>query len=132
MTASDEVFRVPEAIAGGDPTPGPSKGGRPPHAASDENRRQVKVMAARLMPQEAIAAVIGISDGTLRKYYGEELRQGDAEGCLRISGRSTSCWRPAAIRRPPRTLSCGRLGRPRWETVVPDVGHGGSGRPTAG
>ncbi len=71
--------------AGEDPTPGPSKGGRPPHAASDENRRQVKVMAARLMPREAIAAVIGISDDTLRKYYGEELRQGDAEGCLKIS-----------------------------------------------
>ena len=42
-------------------------------------------MAARLMPQEAIAAIIGISDDTLRKYYGEELRQGDAEGCLKIS-----------------------------------------------
>jgi hypothetical protein len=60
MTASDGVFRVPNAIGGEDPTPGPSKGGRPPHAASDENRRQVKVMAARLMPQEAIAAIIGI------------------------------------------------------------------------
>ena len=85
MTASDGVFRAPNAIGGEDPTPGPSKGGRPPHAASYENRRQVKVMAARLMPQEAIAAIIGISDDTLRKYYGEELRQGDAEGCLKVS-----------------------------------------------
>ena len=71
--------------AGEGPAPGPSKGGRPPHAASDETRRQAKVMAARFMPQEAIAAIIGISDDTLRKYYGEELRQGDAEGCLKVS-----------------------------------------------
>ncbi len=55
------VLRAPNAIAGGDPTPGSNKGGRPSHAGSDENRRQVKVMAARLMPQEAIAAVIGIN-----------------------------------------------------------------------
>ncbi len=48
MTASDGVFRAPNAIGGGDPTPRPSKGGRPRHAANDETRRQVKVMAARL------------------------------------------------------------------------------------
>ncbi len=42
-------------------------------------------MAARFMPQEAIAAVIGISNSTLRRYYAEELRQGDAEGCLKVA-----------------------------------------------
>ncbi len=61
MTASDGVFRAPNAIGAEDPTPGPNKGGRPSHAVSDENRRQIMVMAARLMPQEAIAAVIGIN-----------------------------------------------------------------------
>ena len=59
--------------------------GRPPHEPTDEQRRQVEVMARRFMPQEAIAAVIGISDDTLRRHYDAELRRGDGLGCLKLA-----------------------------------------------
>ncbi len=42
-------------------------------------------MARRFMPQEAIAAVIGISDDTLRRHYDAELRRGDGLGCLKLA-----------------------------------------------
>lgn len=42
-------------------------------------------MAGRFMPQEAIAAVLGICDDTLRRHYAEELRRGDGLGCLKLS-----------------------------------------------
>ena len=42
-------------------------------------------MARRFMPQEAIAAVIGISDDTLRRHYADELRRGDGLGCLKLA-----------------------------------------------
>jgi hypothetical protein len=59
--------------------------GRPPHRPTAEQRRQVEVMAGRFMPQEAIAAVLGICDDTLRRHYAEELRRGDGLGCLKLS-----------------------------------------------
>ena len=82
MTASDGVFRAPNAIGGEDPTPGPSEGGRPPHAASDENRRQVKTMADGGVPHRHIAAIIGVAEGTLRKHYAAELAEGMARGAV--------------------------------------------------
>lgn len=85
MTAPDEVFRVPKPVGDEDPTPEPGKGGRPPHAPSGENRRQVRYLASRLMPQEAIAAVLGICDDTLRKHCEAELREGEGRGCLKVA-----------------------------------------------
>lgn len=51
-------------------------GGRPPHAPTDQVRRQVEVMAGCGIPQMQISQVIGISDETLRKYYRRELDLG--------------------------------------------------------
>ncbi len=76
---------MPGAIGNEDPMRGPTRGGRPAHAPTEESRRQVEILASRLMPQEAIAAIVGICDDTLRKHYAEELRKGDAEGCLKIA-----------------------------------------------
>ena len=61
--------------------------GRPPHEPTAERRRQVEVMARRFMPQEAIAAVIGVCDDTLRRHYAAELRRGDGLGCERLAAK---------------------------------------------
>jgi len=46
---------------------------RKPHEPTDESRKNVETLAAYGTPHEGIAAVIGIDDKTLRKYYREEL-----------------------------------------------------------
>ena len=76
---------MPKPVGDEDPTPEPGKGGRPPHAPSGENRRQVRYLASRLIPQEAIAAVLGICDDTLRKHCEAELREGEGRGCLKVA-----------------------------------------------
>lgn len=50
-----------------------SKPGRPAHKPTAELRRQVETMAAFGNTEEQIAAVIGISDKTLRLHYRAEL-----------------------------------------------------------
>ncbi len=62
------------------PSPG---AGRPAHVPSDAIRREIEINAAALIPQEHIAALVGISRKTLLKHYQEELALGDAQGCAR-------------------------------------------------
>jgi len=45
---------------------------------SDDTRRQVGLMAGYGLTHDQIAATLGISDETLRKYYRDELRLGVA------------------------------------------------------
>jgi len=44
------------------------------HTPTAENRIEVKTLASLGMPQEDIAAFIGISHVTLRKHYSDELK----------------------------------------------------------
>ncbi|MBY5849710.1 RNA polymerase subunit sigma-70 [Rhizobium ruizarguesonis] len=50
--------------------------GRPPHTPSSTNRRVVELLASRGIPQAQICSVLGISQKTLRRRYGAELRRG--------------------------------------------------------
>ena len=44
------------------------------HEPSDQTRAEVAALASFGLPQEDIAAYIGVSHVTLRKYYGEQLK----------------------------------------------------------
>jgi hypothetical protein len=46
---------------------------RKAHEPTDKDRKQVTLMAGIGLTHDQIAKIVGISDETLRKYYGEEL-----------------------------------------------------------
>jgi hypothetical protein len=46
---------------------------RKPHEPTDKDRKQVTLMAGIGLTHDQIAKIVGVSDETLRKYYGEEL-----------------------------------------------------------
>jgi uncharacterized protein YjcR len=50
--------------------------GRPAHQPTDQNRLQVKTLAAVGIRFEDIARKLGISADTLTKYYAQELEEG--------------------------------------------------------
>lgn len=52
--------------------------GRKPHEPTSESRKQVEAMAGYGLPQEQIGRVLRISKPTLTKYYGDELKRGEA------------------------------------------------------
>lgn len=48
------------------------------HEPTEKDRKQVTVMAGIGLTHDQIAKVLGISDETLRKYYGNELETAEA------------------------------------------------------
>jgi hypothetical protein len=60
---------------------------RAAHVASEENKRQVERMAAVGITQEQIAAVIGISQDTLVKYYGDTIRTAAIKANANVGGK---------------------------------------------
>lgn len=54
-------------------------GGRPRHDPTPSGRRLVEVLVAEGVPQAQICAVLTISEKTLRRYYGAELRRGSSK-----------------------------------------------------
>ena len=56
-----------------------------PHVATDKDKKTVKSMCAFGIPQLDIAAVIGITDKTLRKHYRHELDVATAEANAKIA-----------------------------------------------
>jgi hypothetical protein len=50
--------------------------GRPPHIPSATDRRVVELLASTGVRQSEICYVLGISEKTLRRRYGAELRRG--------------------------------------------------------
>jgi hypothetical protein len=52
---------------------------RPRFAPTEENRRQVKLLAAMGTPHDLIGKVIGIAPKTLRKHFDQELFRGEVE-----------------------------------------------------
>lgn len=61
------------------------KAGRPAFKVSDDKREIVKNMSAYGMPQEHIAASLGISIDTLFKYFEEELKSGKADINMKVA-----------------------------------------------
>ncbi len=56
--------------------------GRPAHQPTDQNRLQVKTLAAVGIRHEDIATKLGISADTLTKYYRHRLLAGLGVSCL--------------------------------------------------
>lgn len=50
--------------------------GRPPHEPTDETRAQVRALVVAGINEPQIAAIIGVSEPTLRKYYADEIATG--------------------------------------------------------
>lgn len=63
-----------------------SKGARPSHKPTPEQRQLVQLHATVGTPQSIIADIIGIDDKTLRKHYREELDQATAKANAAIGG----------------------------------------------
>lgn len=66
-------------------TPEKPQGGRPPHERSTNIARQVKALAAMGVPDMDIAVVVGLSEPTMRKYYGPELATGGIEATAKVA-----------------------------------------------
>lgn len=64
----DEVF-----------APEKDKGGRPPHMPTEQSRKYVKSMLGAGLKQDAVCAVLDISENTLRKHYPRELESAEYE-----------------------------------------------------
>jgi DNA-binding CsgD family transcriptional regulator len=58
---------------------------RPKFCSTEEQQRQVKMLAALGMNHEDIAQVLEISPKTLRKHFRRELTRGDIEARTRIA-----------------------------------------------
>lgn len=61
------------------------RGGRPAFAATDEQRYSVNLMAGIGIPQEDIAAAIGITRVTLRKHFRSELDTGRVRTITKVA-----------------------------------------------
>jgi hypothetical protein len=59
--------------------------GHPPHVPTEATRKQVAAMTAYGVPQDDIAACIGISDVTLRKHYTDIIAVAMAEANSKIA-----------------------------------------------
>jgi len=57
----------------------------PAHKPTEERRKQVEQASGLGLPHDQIAALIGISDETLRKYYKTELAVGKAKASAQVA-----------------------------------------------
>jgi DNA-binding XRE family transcriptional regulator len=57
------------------------------HIPSDAIRQGIELSAAALIPQEDIAALVGISRATLQKYYLDDWLRGKAKASRRVAFR---------------------------------------------
>jgi hypothetical protein len=56
-----------------------------PHKPTDDLKRQIEQASGLGLPHDQIAALVGISDETLRKYYGPELAVGKAKASAQVA-----------------------------------------------
>lgn len=61
-----------------------NKGGRPPYRRDERTARQVEAMVGYGLPIAAIGMVIGVSENTLRKYYGDEIAVGATKAIAKV------------------------------------------------
>lgn len=67
---------------------GKSKGGRPSFKPTQEQREKVESMAGYGLTAEQICNLIEVSRGTLFKYFGDELKQGEGKAHVQITQRA--------------------------------------------
>ena len=89
--------------------------GRPPFEPSDQQRQQVQTLAGAGNESDVIAAVIGISEPTLRKYFWPELVQG------RLLGRAANTQRLIASARKGNVTAMIWLDKTRYGVREPDA-----------
>lgn len=127
----------------GDPVPAAAeKRGRPIHEVTDKKRVRVAVLRALNQTNAEIAAAIGITEPTLRKYYAVELRHGfaqkraelfirlwDAVEAGNVSAMRTflaqtekSDLVQPSIRRPARSPKLGKKEQAAIDAATPDTG----------
>ena len=116
---------------------------RPEQEPTEKTRNQVKILAG-IVPREVIAAVLGISKGTLRKHYRQELDHGQGMATAMVVGKLfANCmkgkeasiffwlkcqagWRERNEidpgNRQPLIPEVGELGEPGFEDVLPEGG----------
>lgn len=58
---------------------------RPSHQPTERTRQQVEMLVSFGLTQDAIAAIIGIHDETLRKHYAHELDHGRAKVVAQVA-----------------------------------------------
>ena len=59
--------------------------GRHPHAPDEKSKKQVATMTGFGLTQAQIAAIVGISEDTLQKYYQEEIEKGVARANMQVA-----------------------------------------------
>jgi hypothetical protein len=60
---------------------------RPSFTPTEDQRRQVKMMAALGISRDSIAKVIGITPKTLRKHFDREVVRGGIEAIMQVAGK---------------------------------------------
>ena len=66
--------------------PNPQKGGRKPHIPTGRQREQVEAMFGMGIPANYIAALIGVSETTIKDRYMEEMRLGAIKAKVQVVG----------------------------------------------
>ena len=61
------------------------KPGRKPHEPTAETRERAATLAGHGLPQEMIGRILGVNADTLRKYYFEELKRGEAKATALVA-----------------------------------------------
>jgi len=79
-----------------------------PHEPTDRDRKTVESMAAYGVPQPDIAAVIGISHPTLRKYYADELATATSRANAKVAEFLYTAASGAALNRGASYADCTR------------------------
>lgn len=59
--------------------------GRPSHQPDAKSRQQVEMLVSYGLTQDAIAAIVGVHDDTLRKHYAQELAYGKAKVTAQVA-----------------------------------------------
>ena len=59
--------------------------GRPPYEPTAQGRRQVEALAGYGVPHHMIARIVGVAEHTLRKYYDDQLKDGEAKATAKVA-----------------------------------------------
>lgn len=95
------------------------------HQPTDENKRLVESSSGLGLPHEMIAALIGIDDKTLRKWYRTELDMGKAKA----SGQIAKTLYNKAISGDTTALIWWTKSQLRWSETVKQEVTGAEGAP---
>ena len=98
------------------------------HQPTDESRKLVETSSGLGLPHESIAALLGIDDKTLRKYYREELDIGKAKA----NGQIAKTLYQKALAGDTTSLIWWTKSQMRWSETVKQEVTGADGEPLQG